>query len=156
MRAESEMVKSPRPKSSEKSKGKILKCFVMMPFGSNNEYKRANIESDYVYHNIIRKCIDRLEKETEITVETIRQVDKNIAGSITRSILNNIASSDICIVDITGRNPNVFFELGIRYCLRNKTTILMRQENTIIPFDIQGYRCMTYDCFKPESGIDDL
>lgn len=67
-----------------------------------------------------------------------------------------IATAEICIVDITGLNPNVFFELGIRYSLRTKTTILIRQKVTEIPFDINGYRCITYDCFKPTKAIEDL
>ena len=135
---------------------KVIKCFVMMPFGSNNEYVRKEDESNFVFENIICPAIERFKNELNIEVEVIREVDKNVSGSITKSILKNIATADICIVDITGRNANVFFELGIRYSLRNKTTILIRQENTAIPFDIQGYRCITYDCFKPKPSIAEL
>lgn len=135
---------------------KILKCFVMMPFGTNNEYARGAVESNYIYDNIICPAIKKFEEEWDIKVEVNREVDKNISGSITKSILKNIATADICIADITGRNANVFFELGIRYTLRNKTTILLRQENTPIPFDIQGYRCLAYDCFEPKPAIAEL
>lgn len=83
-------------------------------------------------------------------------MDRNIAGSITKNILYNIAIADICIVDITGRNPNVFFELGIRYSLKEKVTILMRQANTDIPFDVSGYKCLVYDCFQPTPAINDV
>jgi hypothetical protein len=133
-----------------------INCFVIMPFGSNNEYVRKKIESDYVYSNIICQSIKRFENELNVNVDITREVDKNISGSITKGILKSIATSDICIVDITGQNPNVFFELGIRYSLRHKTTILLKQVETPIPFDIQGYRCLTYDCFKPEPAITEL
>lgn len=133
---------------------KKMKCFVIMPFGSNDEYARGNIESDYIYKYIICPGINKFEKEMNTEVCIVREVDRGIPGSITKSIINNIAESDICITDITGKNANVFLELGIRYSLRHKTTILLRQENTNIPFDIAGFRCITYDCFDPERAID--
>ena len=43
--------------------------------------------------------------------------------------------------------------MGIRYSLKLKTTILLKQESTVIPFDIQGYKCITYDCFKLDLAI---
>jgi hypoxanthine phosphoribosyltransferase len=134
----------------------VLKCFVIMPFGSKDEYDRKNIESDYVFNNVICPSVEMSEKLLGKKIIVAREVDKNLSGSITKSILRNIATADICIVDITGRNPNVFFELGIRYSLKNKITILMRQERTEIPFDIQGYRCLSYDCLKPNRAILEL
>lgn len=131
-------------------------CFIMMPFGSNEEYSRDNVESNYVYNHIICPALEKVEAELGIKINTIREVDRNIAGSITKNILNNIAIADICIVDITGSNPNVFFELGIRYALKEKVTILMRQAKTEIPFDISGYKCLVYDCFKPTAAIEDV
>ena len=135
---------------------KVKQCFVIMPFGSNNEYSRGNIESDYVFENIICPALEKFKQISKNDIYTIREVDRNIAGSITKNILMNLANADICIADITGRNPNVFFELGIRYCLREKMTILLKQENTQIPFDIRGYKCITYDCFKPSRAINDI
>jgi hypoxanthine phosphoribosyltransferase len=153
---ETEKVKSNVISISNVEVPQKIKCFVMMPFGSNNEYNRKEDESNFIFENIICPSIERFKIISNAEVEVIREVDKNVSGSITKSILKNIATADICIVDITGRNANVFFELGIRYCLRNKTTILLRQEETKIPFDIQGYRCMTYDCFKPNAAIVEL
>src|SRR5574340_305842 len=125
-----------------------LKCFVMMPFGKKDEYKRCEDESNFVFNYIICNAIKEIKKRENTSIEVIREADKKNAGNINKSILKNIASADICIVDITGLNPNVFFELGIRYSLKLKTTILLKQDSTVIPFDIQGYKCITYDCFK--------
>jgi len=130
-----------------------LRCFVMMPFGTNDEYTRGNIESNFVFKHIICPGIQSFQDKTGIVVEVDREVDRNVAGSITAAILQSIATSDICIVDITGRNANVFFELGIRYSLRHRVTILLRQSGTEIPFDIRGYKCLTYDSFDPEPAI---
>jgi hypothetical protein len=140
-------------KGKEFSKDSKLKCFVIMPFGSRDEYDRGEKESNFIYKYIICPAIKSLEKAEKSIIEVIREVDKSAAGSITKSILHNIANADICIVDITGLNPNVFFELGIRYSLREKITILIKQVNTVIPFDIIGYKCIPYDCFDPDSAI---
>lgn len=133
-----------------------LKCFVMMPFGKKDEYDKQEAESNYIYKHIICKAIEEIEKKIKKSIEIIRETDKKSAGNINKSILKNIASADICIVDITGLNPNVFFELGIRYCLRTKTTILIKQIQTEIPFDIQGYKCTTYNCLEPDLAIKSI
>jgi hypothetical protein len=130
-----------------------LTCFVVMPFGSGSEYARGNKESNYVFHNVIQPSLALVSSRLSRRIDTLREVDSGNPGSITRAILHHIAEADICIVDITGRNANVFFELGIRYGLRPRITLLLRQESTPIPFDISGYRCLTYDCLEPDIAI---
>jgi hypoxanthine phosphoribosyltransferase len=73
-------------------------------------------------------------------------------------LVRHIAEADICLVDVTGQNPNVFFELGIRYGLRKSTTILLKQPDTIIPFDVANYRCVEYDpqFFGIQKAINEL
>ncbi|MFO7734018.1 MAG: hypothetical protein R6X21_10270 [Candidatus Aminicenantes bacterium] len=130
-----------------------LKCFVIMPFGSKNEYDKGEKESKFIFKYIICPALKAMEKSEKSPIEVIREVDKSTAGNITKSILNNIARADICIVDITGLNPNVFFELGIRYSLKEKITILIKQAKTEIPFDISGFKCISYDCYEPDDAI---
>ena len=123
--------------------------FVLMPFGNNDEYQGGNLESNYVFDEIITPGVRLALGEK---CEIVREVDKNLPGSITDSIVRNIVTSDVVIVDITGWNPNVFFELGIRYALRNKTTVVLAQEGTDPPFDIRGYRLVQYERFAPQAG----
>lgn len=58
-------------------------------------------------------------------------------------IISSIKKSDIIIADITVRNTNVYYELGYAHAL-NKNTILVAQNGSIIPFDISGFRYITY------------
>lgn len=73
----------------------------------------------------------------------------------TRSILDEIWSaiyySDLCIAECTGRNPNVFYEIGIAHTL-GKPTILISQNIDDIPFDIRHRRAIVYD-FTPRGVI---
>lgn len=126
-----------------------FKTFVLMPFGNNNEYQSGNEESEYVYTEIIKPAVKLAMGDENAEPNIIREVDRNQAGSINTVIVKDLLDSDVVIVDVTGRNPNVFLELGIRYALRNKITIVIAQKGTVIPFDIKGYRYIEYSRFKP-------
>ncbi|MFH2104082.1 MAG: phosphoribosyltransferase [Chloroflexota bacterium] len=138
-------------------------AFVLMPFGENNEYSEGSIESDYIYREIIepgvKEAANQLNQKIKndspddsVQINITREVDRNQTGSITSSIVRNITKADVVVVDITGRNPNVFLELGIRYALRSKVTVLMAQAGTQIPFDIKVYRYIEYNHFKPSDA----
>jgi hypoxanthine phosphoribosyltransferase len=124
-----------------------------MPSGAHNEYSHGPTEADYVYRNIIEPAV---RKAFNGHVKVIREMDNREPGSITRNIVHRTATCDIVVVDITGQNPNVFFELGIRYSLRKKTTILLRQTGVTIPFDIHHFRCVDYSPFSQDSAIHDI
>lgn len=55
-----------------------------------------------------------------------------------------IETSHILIADITTRNPNVFYELGIAHALGQKV-ILMTQNKDDIPFDLLRFRHIIYE-----------
>lgn len=125
------------------------RVFVLMPFGSNNEYQGGNDESNFIYDEIIKPgVLSALSDDCSIE----REVDKNQPGSITTAIVRSLVRADVVIVDITGWNPNVFLELGMRYALRNKVTIVTAQKGTKIPFDMKGYRHVIYNRFRPKEG----
>lgn len=67
---------------------------------------------------------------------------------IMANILEGIAKSEIIIVDITGSNPNVFYELGIAHTLRARhSVIIITQEEDIpktTPFDIRHWSILQY------------
>lgn len=64
--------------------------------------------------------------------------------SILDRIYNQIAKADIIIADMTGRNPNVFYEAGYAHAL-NKAVILMTQKADDIPFDLKHYPHIIYE-----------
>lgn len=123
--------------------------FVLMPSGERQEYPGGPEESRHVFEAIIKPGVHGA-LGTDCTVT--RAIDENKAGLITASILWQIAYSEVVIVDITGWNPNVFFELGIRFALRKKATIVLAQEGTSIPFDIAAYRVVFYNRLRPEEA----
>lgn len=64
-------------------------------------------------------------------------------GSINDQVIKHIYEDKLAIVNLTGLNPNVMYELGIRYTMR-KHTILICEEGTNLPFDIVSERTIFY------------
>lgn len=65
-------------------------------------------------------------------------------GSITKDIVEGIIDADIIIADLTSKNPNVFYELGVAHSTGNKT-IMTAQNEKDVPFDIVNYRIIFYE-----------
>lgn len=104
-------------------------CFVLMPF--NEDW------SDSVYADLIRKNVESLK------LQCLRA--DNLTGQIViEDIWTKINQSAIIIADVTTRNPNVMYELGIVHTI-GKPTILMTQDIDDIPFDFKHLRHYAYD-----------
>ncbi|MFT5328277.1 MAG: hypothetical protein ACI8P0_006190 [Planctomycetaceae bacterium] len=72
------------------------------------------------------------------------RVDEQIfQGSMLDRIYNQIAKADFVIADMTGQNPNVFYEVGYANAL-GKRTILLTQDAGDIPFDLKHYPHVVY------------
>jgi hypothetical protein len=103
--------------------------FVLMPF-----------HQDFlpIYDDHIQKVCERLELNC-------RRAD-NIFGSsqIMHDVWELIANSKMIIADCTGRNPNVFYELGIAHTL-GKPVVIITQSADDIPFDIRHIRYIKYN-----------
>lgn len=114
----------------------MKKCFVVSPIGEEGSEVRRR--ADQVYKYIILPVCD------ECGFEAIR-VDKiNQSDSITQTIIDYLTSSELVIADITGHNPNAFYEMGYR-ASTGKAMIHLREKNEKIPFDIAGIRAFDYD-----------
>ena len=77
--------------------------------------------------------------------------------NILQDIVEGIANADIVIADVTGLNPNVFYELGLCHAL-NKKVILITQNMSELPFDIRAYRANEYstDFWKMDEFIEKI
>lgn len=102
--------------------------FVLMPFDEG---------FDDVYQLGIKKACDNVGAYAE-------RIDEQIFGeSILQRIYNQIAKADVVVADMTGRNPNVFYETGYAHAL-GKQVILLTQDVNDIPFDLKHYPHIVY------------
>lgn len=72
------------------------------------------------------------------------RVDEQIfQESILSRIYNQISKADVIVADMTGRNPNVYYETGYAHGL-GKRVILLTQKADDIPFDLKHYQHIVY------------
>jgi hypothetical protein len=84
------------------------------------------------------------------------RVDEQIfTESILERIYNQIAKADIIVADMTGRNPNVFYETGYAHALGKKVVLLIQNINDI-PFDMKHYPHIPYESNNISSLKDEL
>ncbi len=104
-------------------------CFVLMPF-------------DKDFNDIYKFGIKGSCEDAGVYCE---RVDEQIffEGSILDRIYNQISKADVIIADMTGRNPNVLYEVGYAHAL-NKPTILLTQNADDIPFDMKQFPHIIY------------
>jgi len=79
--------------------------------------------------------------ELQFTVKMVSDADA--VGVIQRRIVQNIYSSDIVICDVTAKNPNVMFELGMRLTF-DKPTVIIKDDQTEYTFDTAVIEHLTY------------
>jgi len=65
-------------------------------------------------------------------------------GNITRDIIELLHESDLVIADLSGKNANVFYELGVRHALYRCGIIPIIREGETLPYDIANYRAVFY------------
>lgn len=112
------------------------RCFVIGSIGSPDSPER--IHADWVLNGIIKPILgERFDYD-------VFRADK-IAdpGLITVQIINAALEADLVVADLTGHNPNAFYELAIRH-MAEKPVIVMIADGQKIPFDIQDYRAIQY------------
>lgn len=121
-------------KEQGNSKNKI--CFVIMPISDHPDYAPGHFKRVYEY--IIKPACQKAG------YEAIRADDTVKTNDIVSDIIKKIIDSDMAICDMSSRNPNVFYELGLRHAFNLKTT-LIKDKKTSRAFDIAGLRSVEYD-----------
>src|SRR3990172_9089603 len=113
-------------------------CFVLMPFGKKMDAAGRVTNFDSVYNTIIAPAV------AQAGLEPIRADEEKIGGTIHKPMFERLMLCHYAVADITGANPNVFYELGIRHAMRPRSTVIVFGEGTLLPFDIALVRGISY------------
>jgi len=108
-------------------------CFVIMPFSSTDTCSKE--EWTAIFEELIKPAVARAGYDC-------RRADA-LRGNVVKEILEDLSAAWVVIADLTDRNPNVFYELGVRHALRDRT-VLIAQDRAAIPFDLQAYANHVY------------
>lgn len=112
-------------------------CFVMMPFAA---------PLGGYYESMYRPAIEKAG------LKPVR-ADAEIfgAGKIMDQIWSGIREAKVLVAELTTRNPNVFYELGLAHALE-KPVVLVSSNEKDVPFDLHHIRVIYYDVNDPFWG----
>ena len=113
-------------------------CFVLMPFGRKSHGSGRTVDFDAVYDQILGPAA------VAAGLEVIRADQEQVGGTIHKPMYERLMLSDFALADVTGANPNVYYELGIRHALRPRSTVMVFAEGTNLPFDVASQRGTPY------------
>ena len=105
--------------------------FVLMPFSES--------WSDYIWRKQIKLTVEKIADYNLIC----KRADDLYGRDIMQDIYESLLTASVIIADMTNRNANVFYELGIAHTL-GKDVILLAQSIDDIPFDLNRFRTCVY------------
>src|SRR5436190_2703313 len=104
-------------------------CFIVMPFDSLFQVQ---------YERVIRPAIE------ELGLICIRADELYSRPQVMADIWKSIRKSRLVIAELTGRNANVFYEIGLAHAIGKPIILLTRNEDDV-PFDLKALRYRYYN-----------
>lgn len=128
-------------------------CFVIMPISDPDGYESGHFQ--HVFEDLFLPGCDKAGYKA-IRADQVRQTNL-----IQLDVLQKIIDSPIVLCDLSSRNPNVLFELGLRQAF-DKPVVLVQEAGTPPIFDITPLRFTNYsreliyrDVLKDQEAIAD-
>lgn len=111
-------------------------CFVVMPFHSvfTSEYEK-----------VIKPAVE------EAGLKCIRGDEIYTRQAIVEDIWHSVKEARIVVAELSGRNPNVMYEIGLAHAIGKPIVLLTRDEEDV-PFDLRALRYVFYDLTEPDWG----
>ena len=113
---------------------KALRCGLVMPISAIDDLPESHWDE-------VRAVIKESLTDTDFIVELVS--DSNEIGIIQKRIVQNLYDNDIVICDVSAKNPNVMFELGMRLAF-DKPAIIIKDDKTNYSFDTSPIEHLQY------------
>lgn len=114
---------------------KPIEVFVVSPIGAAGSDVRKR--ADDLLKHVIRKALP------VPTYRVLRGDEDDAPDAITRRVIREIIGAELVIADLTGHNPNVFYELAIAHGFQ-KPVVHLSEGGERPPFDVQDMRVIPY------------
>ena len=114
----------------------LNQCFVIMPF---NGLFRAQ------YERVIRPAVEATG------LACVRGDEIFAKPQIMADIWKTIRQSRVVLAELSGKNANVFYELGLAHAV-GKPAIIVTRNEADVPFDLRALRYLYYDTNDPFWG----
>lgn len=107
-----------------------MKCFVIMPFGDPRSSPDVAARSRSLYEKRIKRAVESVPdpQDPGMGIACLRADNTHRPGDVIEHIVQDLVESDIVVADLTGRNANVFYELGVRHATNTGTILIAQSE----------------------------
>lgn len=112
-------------------------CFFISPIGEEGSTTRRR--SDPVHKHIVSPAA------REVGLKAVRADELAAPGRITNQIIDHLLHARSAVADLTGRNANVFYELGVRHMANLPVALIVAHDEPALPFDLAQMRVVRYD-----------
>jgi hypothetical protein len=110
------------------------KCGIVMPISSIDN-------CDEIHWSEVRGILTEAIEEAGFEGSLVSESDE--AGIIHKRIIQNLYDNPIVVCDVSGKNPNVMFELGLRLAF-DKPTVIVKDDKTSYSFDTSAIEHLEY------------
>ncbi|MBK7423428.1 MAG: DUF4071 domain-containing protein [Propionivibrio sp.] len=108
----------------------MASCFVVQGFGKKTDFTDGRVLDLDASYAIIKEAVEGAG------LECIRADEIVHSGTIDVPMYKQLLQADLVIADLSTYNVNAAFELGVRYGLRPRATIIVAEEGFKNPFDV--------------------
>lgn len=122
-------------------------CFVMMPFSTPSQYDDDS-HFQKIYDQVFVPAIKR------VGYEPYRVDENKLCDSIVTKIFGAVRKCPMALCDLSSRNPNVLYELGLRQAY-NMPVVLVQDDITERIFDVSGISTVTYKNHRLVENVED-
>lgn len=112
-------------------------CFFIAPIGDEGTDIRNRSDE-------VRDWVVKPAAEDAANLRTVRADDVGEPGQITAQAVQHCLKAKAAVADLTGGNPNVYYELSVRHGAQ-LPVVLIAEQGTKLPFDISQSRVIFFD-----------
>ena len=109
-------------------------CGLVMPFSKTDGCEPSHWTD-------VRQILEEAIEEAGFTPNLVSDADE--VGIIQNWIIQNLYENPVVVCDVSGKNPNVMFELGLRVAF-DKPTIIVKEDQTTYTFDTSPIEHISY------------
>lgn len=119
-------------------------CFIIMSSSDVISGGRILRKTDFdrIYHDFLKRAVEEFEINGQRYFNCISRYTEH-DSALMKGVVNDLNEADLVIADLTGGDPNVMYELGIRHALR-RGTIMVTQNAGEVPNDILNHITIPY------------
>lgn len=107
-----------------------MRCFVIQGFGSKTDLTDGRVLDLDASYAVIKRAVEAAG------LECVRADEILHSGTIDVPMYEELLQADLVIADLSTYNVNAAFELGVRYALRPRATLVIAEEKFKLPFDV--------------------